>query len=72
MKPPQFGDLTEAHVVINGVTLSFGQAMTLRVTIGHFYDYLDEETKKELGPIGQGYADRAAEVMGYMTKHGPR
>jgi hypothetical protein len=59
----------EPSIVINGVPLTHGQAMTVRVAVSNFWDTL---TTKGLGEdemgksIAAGYRERLKEVFGFM------
>lgn len=56
----------EADIVVNGNRLTHAQSMTLRVALSAFV--MDDDALKELGPIGQGYADRGNEVLSFMLR----
>ena len=53
--------MTEATITINGVTLSQGQAMTLRVAIQHFFMDMSQPNALGNDEIGQSIAN------GYKT-----
>ena len=71
MPPERVSDgtgLTEAHVVINGVTLTFGQSMALRVAASDFHMQMsDHETAEAIGwQLADGYKARLSEVLKLM------
>ena len=56
--------MTEARIRIGNTELSFGQSMSLRVAIGNMLIELAAPAyRKALGPIGDGYRARLAEVQ---------
>jgi hypothetical protein len=64
-------DASKIEVWINGVLLTNGQVMTIRVAVGHFHDYLVEHGLGEdwLGKaIAKGYRDRSEEVHKLLTE----
>jgi hypothetical protein len=62
---------TEPNIVINGIMLTTGQAMTLRVAVGNFLIELqDEEYLRALGEIGLLYRQRLIEISKYMMRAG--
>ena len=61
----------EAHVVVNGVVLTVGQSLSLRVAVAHFlYDLSDAAYRKELGPIGDKYRERLSELQTLLLTNG--
>lgn len=61
--------MDEPNIVINGVTLSLGQAMALRVAASNFQMELHEpQFMDELGPIGPAYLARLNEILQIMLK----
>ncbi len=60
----------EADVVINGVRLTHGQSMTLRVAVSSFIMNLSEDPYmvKNLGEIRLGYIARGREVEKLMIE----
>lgn len=66
------GDMTEADITINGKSLSFGQAMTLRVAVGSFLMGLQDPDA--LGDDEHGrvmvraYKARLGEIMQMLTE----
>lgn len=67
---------TEPEITINGTTLSFGQAMTLRVAVGNFLIQVqdpdglgDDEAGRS---IAKGYKARLGEIAQLMHKHGDK
>lgn len=59
----------EADIVINGVTLTYAQSMSVRVAVTDFrYDLADLEHRKQLGKIGDLYNDRLKEVEKLIIK----
>lgn len=72
MRDPFGSNMTEADVTINGVPLTFGQSMALRVAANNFAMELqdpdalgDDEGGRS---ITKGYRERLAEVLGLMTR----
>ncbi len=56
--------MVESDIVINGRTLSFAEAMTVRVAMSSFSMYVNEpETAKALGPIAEGYQAHCASLL---------
>lgn len=56
LKDPGGSGMIEASITINGVALTFAESMTVRVALGSFLMYVnDEKTAKDLGPIADGY-----------------
>lgn len=54
----------EPVITINGVTLTEGQAMTVRVMLTSAASELeDPEMRADLGPIADGYRARLREVL---------
>lgn len=51
----------EPDIVINGQRLSMGEAMTVRVAIAHFHEYVCDN-QPGLGKIADGYAACCATV----------
>ena len=67
MKDPAGIGMPEPDIVINGKTLTFGQAMTMRVAVSSFHMYVsDAQNAKVLGTIAEGYAARCAEIETIM------
>lgn len=64
--------MNEAHVIINGVELTAGQSMTLRVAVT---SYLMEMTTNGLGDdktgkeIARGYSKRCQEIIDLILKN---
>ena len=54
MKSPRTG-WTEADITINGVPLTFGQSMTVRVAIEVMASDLDANRKAYSGALTEGY-----------------
>lgn len=57
--------MNEASIIINGVRLSIGQSMALRVAIGHFRDNMETKglgNTPEGKAMAQAYADRSSEI----------
>lgn len=50
----------EAEIIINGVRLNYAQSMTLRVAIGDFLHFAQDEGLGEIGPL---YLKRAMEIL---------
>ena len=47
---------TEATIVVNGQTLNFAEALTVRVALENYAMWLsNDDTREMLGPIGDGY-----------------
>ena len=61
-------DTTEPDITIEGVQLSFGQSMALRVAATDFLMQMDDpETAGALGKhLTQGYRDRLSEILKLM------
>jgi hypothetical protein len=59
----------EADVTINGIKLTHGQSMTLRVALSSFLMNMIEDpyTIKHLGSVRQGYIARGREVEQLMV-----
>lgn len=58
----------EPRITINGVALTDGQAMTVRVALSSFLmDLQDPEEMEALGPIGPAYFERLTEIFRLMT-----
>lgn len=59
---------TEAHVAINGVPLTFGQSMALRVAASDFHMQMsDHETAEAIGwQLADGYKARLSEILRLM------
>lgn len=54
----------EPTITINGVRLTEGQAMTVRVAVMNMQMTVSDPDKAaELGPIAQGYSARLGEIM---------
>lgn len=65
---PYSEDVNEPTITVNGVVLTQGQAMTVRVVLELFL--LDgQDNLAELGELGQGYARSAREVRVLMSNH---
>jgi len=68
---PDGGMWTEADITINGIKLTFGQAMSLRVAITDFYSQMEEPDAlggDEHGlKMAQGYHDRLKEVLALIS-----
>lgn len=60
MSAPRY---TEAHVTVNGTTLTLGQSLTVRVALAAF---LEEERLDDMGEMGRLYRARGVEVMALM------
>ena len=66
--------MQEANVVINGVRLSIGQALTLRVAVTGFLERMQDEglTDDEQGrAMAAAYILRASEVEALLTEPQP-
>ncbi len=62
-------EFVEPHIVINGTTLSVGQAATVRIAVATFLGWvLSEKTCTDLGDIGPLYRARASEIMALMLR----
>lgn len=62
--------MDEATVVINGVQLNVGQAMALRVAIGHFLDNMQSDGLGESAEgraMARAYCARASEIEQLMV-----
>lgn len=58
---------TEPEIQINGITLTYAQAMSVRVAVTSFrWDLSNSEHRKALGRIGDLYDMRLAEVENIM------
>lgn len=67
----RFMEAQEAHVTIEGVVLTFGQTMSLRVAVSNMLAELSEpEYMKALGKIGEGYQARLTEVQSMLIAKG--
>lgn len=63
--------MNEPKIVINGLWLTEGQAMAVRVAVTHFHSYVNT-SRDALGPISDGYAARLCEVeQAMVTYSGP-
>lgn len=61
--------LEEPMMVINGVTFTAAQAMTLRVALAGFQsDFADPAHCAAMGEVGRIYRERAAEAMDIMIR----
>ena len=68
-KPLGMAGLSEANIRVNGVGLSFGQSMAVRVAVSSFLMSLSEpDVRSSLGAIADGYHDRLREVEGLIFK----
>jgi hypothetical protein len=68
IRDPESGWI-EATVTINGHTLSFAEAMTLRVAVGGMLISLgDAEFRKHLGLIAEGYDTHLRRIEAYMRR----
>jgi hypothetical protein len=57
----------EPLITVNGIMLSVGQAMTLRVALSNFLmDLHDPEIAEGMGHTGLHYRDRANEIIRIM------
>lgn len=61
---------TEPTIIINGIELTFAQAMAIRVAISSFRMFTsDLENRKGLGwKLAQNYDDRLSEVEAFMRQ----
>jgi hypothetical protein len=60
---PNMGFPSEPHILINGVALNTAQAMTVRVALGNFIIFVQDQLREEPHDmLWRGYASRAAEV----------
>ena len=68
LNDPTDSKMTEADIVVEGVRLSFGQSMALRVAASDFLMQMDDpETAEALGQqLAQGYRDRLGEILKLM------
>lgn len=55
----------EPEITINGVMLSEGAAMTIRVAVANFHDYV-KQNDAGLGKIGKAYADQCEGIQRIM------
>lgn len=61
--------MSEPIIVINGVTLTEGQAMALRVAANQFTaDLRDKDHMASLGVIGPTYLERMSEIIRIMHR----
>lgn len=70
-KEPVFKDNPEPHIIVNGVPLTEGQSMTVRVALSSFLMRLEEEGlgNDERGKnITKGYIAAGRAVEGFMMK----
>lgn len=68
---PKFEDMTEPDVTINGVALTFGQSMALRVAVSNFVMTLQDDpdalgTDKHGRIMTENYSKRLTEVLKLM------
>lgn len=72
MRDPNGSNMTEADVTINGVSLSFGQSMALRVAATNFAMELQEPDALGDDDVGRGiakgYRERLGEILRLMTR----
>ena len=67
-EPERLKPVPEAHVIINGVVLDYGQSMALRVAVAMMQSELENAQRvAALGPIGPLYKRRLNEIMGIMV-----
>jgi hypothetical protein len=59
---------TEAHIDIEGVRLSEGQSMAVRVAIEMYMFDLERELAKGMGQVGQNYLARLREVRRLISE----
>jgi hypothetical protein len=59
---------TEARIDIEGVRLSEGQSMAVRVAIEMFMGDLEGDLAPEMGQIGQNYLARLREVRRLISE----
>jgi hypothetical protein len=65
-------DWKEPQIIINGVELTVGQAMTVRVACGAFAMGMgDAEIRLGLGEIGDAYQKRLREIHKLMARISP-
>jgi hypothetical protein len=63
IRDPESG-WVEASITINGVLLTFAEAMTVRVAVSSFAMYVAHpENREELGAIADGYRQHLTTVM---------
>lgn len=58
----------EASITINGVPLTIGQSMTLRVAVTQFHAELTHKYMRALGKIGPLYKARCEELLALLLK----
>ncbi|NTG73323.1 hypothetical protein G6M02_08275 [Agrobacterium rhizogenes] len=64
----------EASIIINGVELSGGQAMTIRVAVSQFFTEMSDDPHS-LGDDEHGiamtkaYKERCGEILAFMAKY---
>jgi hypothetical protein len=70
VRAPDGGAEIEADIVINGVTLTFAQSMTVRVALGMFGITIAHggPVYEQLGALGDNYRDRLDEVLTILLK----
>lgn len=66
--PAGHREVSEAEIRIEGVTLDYGQSMTLRVAMCDFLDRLTPAYIKRLGPVGESYKARAEQIVELIAK----
>ncbi len=58
--------MDEPRIIINGIELGTGQAMTIRVAIENFA--MDLQGESEYGAIGLAYLERISEIRAMIFK----
>ena len=69
---PERDGMVEPEITINGTSLSFGQAMTVRVAIESFATYIDGLPAKDRSKIFDKYMARINELREYYMANQPK
>ena len=66
---PELDGLIEPNITINGVPLTFAEALTLRVAIGNFAISLSDPTfRRDVGEVlARNYAERLDAIQRLIT-----
>jgi hypothetical protein len=69
---PEMDGMVEPEITINGASLNFAQAMTVRVALESFAMWIAELPDKERTGVMENYQARMVEIRGYIFANQPR